>query len=116
MLIWQLINQNFLSHYYEGRLRPRTAYAFRMDILVERLASKMPGIANFILHAPVISNIAKALAGIASKKKNAEISLQVTFKEWFSNAVRNKKHQQRNQTQKLFSGQIHSTIIFYRKH
>ena len=72
----------FLSHYYEGRLRPRTAYAFGWIYWWSRLASVMPGIANFVMHAPVISFITKAIAGVAPQRKMPKFA-DITFKEWF---------------------------------
>ena len=72
----------FLSHYYEGRLRPRTAYVFGWIYWWSRLASLMPGIANFVMHAPVISNITKAIAGVAPQRKMPKFA-KVTFKDWF---------------------------------
>ena len=72
----------FLSHYYEGKLRPASAYAFGWIYWWSRLASKMPFIANFFFHTPVISNIVKALAGIEQKRKMPKYA-DVTFKEWF---------------------------------
>ena len=72
----------FLSHYYEGKLRPTSAYAFGWIYWWSRLASKAPFIANFFFHAPVISNIVKAFAGIDQKRKMPRYA-EVTFKEWF---------------------------------
>ncbi len=74
----------FLSHYYEGRLRPASAYAFGWIYWWSRLASKAPFIANFFFHAPVISNIVKAIAGIEQKRKMPKYA-DITFKEWFFN-------------------------------
>src|SRR5690606_19020284 len=37
----------FLSHYYEGRLRPRSAYAFGLVSQWARPGSAAPGLANF---------------------------------------------------------------------
>ncbi|KAA9041785.1 FAD-binding oxidoreductase [Ginsengibacter hankyongi] len=72
----------FLSHYYEGRLRPRTAYAFGYVYWWSRLASLMPGVANFMMHAPVIKNITKAIAGVASQRKMPKFA-ERTFRNWF---------------------------------
>jgi len=72
----------FLSHYYEGKLRPRTAYVFGWIFWWSKLASKMPGLTNFFMHAPVISTITKALAGIAQQRKMPKYA-EITFKEWF---------------------------------
>jgi Fe-S oxidoreductase len=72
----------FLSHYYEHRLRPASAYAFGWIYWWSRLASKVPFIANFFFHTQVISNIVKALAGIEQKRKMPRYA-ELTFKEWF---------------------------------
>ena len=80
----------FLSHYYEGRLRPRTAYAFGWIYWWSRLASHIPGIANFMMHAPVLSTITKTIAGVAQQRKMPKFA-SYTFKDWFFN--RTKKNQ-----------------------
>ena len=72
----------FLSHYYEGRLRPRTAYAFGYVYWWSRLASLMPGVANFMMHAPIIKNITKAIAGVASQRTMPKFA-ERTFRNWF---------------------------------
>jgi FAD/FMN-containing dehydrogenase/Fe-S oxidoreductase len=72
----------FLSHYYEKKPRPITAYVFGWIYWWSRIASKMPGVANFFLHAPIISNITKAIAGIAPQRKMPKYA-ERTFKSWF---------------------------------
>ncbi len=72
----------FLSHYYDGKLKPASAYAFGWIYWWSRLASKAPFIANFFFNAPVISNIVKAVAGIEQKRKMPKYA-DITFKEWF---------------------------------
>lgn len=72
----------FLSHYYEGRLRPRTAYVFGWIYWWSRIASLAPGVFNFLMHAPVISSITKTLAGIAPQRKMPRYA-ERTFKSWF---------------------------------
>ncbi len=67
----------FLSHYYEGRLRPRTAYAFGWIYWWSRVASKIPAIANFFLHAPVISNITKAITGVTNTEKCRDMRMLI---------------------------------------
>ena len=42
----------FLSHYYAGRLRPRTAYAMGLIDWWARLASRMPALVNACHAAP----------------------------------------------------------------
>ena len=79
----------FLSHYYEGRIRPRTAYVFGWIYWWSRIASKVPGVANFLMHAPIISNITKALAGIAPQRKMPKYA-ERTFKSWFNERQKKK--------------------------
>lgn len=73
----------FLSHYYEKKFRPRTAYVFGWIYWWSRMASLMPNVVNFFMHAPVISNITKALAGIAPQRKMPRYA-ERTFKSWFN--------------------------------
>ena len=72
----------FLSHYYEKKIRPRTAYVFGWIYWWSRMASKMPEVVNFFMHAPVVSNITKAIAGIAPKRKMPKYA-ERTFRSWF---------------------------------
>jgi FAD/FMN-containing dehydrogenase/Fe-S oxidoreductase len=72
----------FLSHYYEGKLRPRTAYVFGWIYWWSKLASRMPAIVNFFMHAPVIRNITKAIAGIAQERTMPKYA-ERTFRSWF---------------------------------
>ena len=59
----------FLSHYYEGRLRPRHAYAFGNVDFWASLASKAPGLVNLTTQLPFLSHIAKQVAGIPAKRR-----------------------------------------------
>ena len=79
----------FLSHYYDGKLRPRSAYAVGLIYWWARLASLAPGIVNFFSHAPGLSNIAKAAAGVHQRRKLPPFAKQ-TFKDWFA------RHRKRN--------------------
>ena len=54
----------FLSHYYEGRARPRGAYAFGLIMFWARLASLAPGLANFVTQTPGLSRLAKWAADV----------------------------------------------------
>ncbi len=90
----------FLSHYYEGKLRPTSAYAFGWIYWWSRLASKAPFIANFFFHTPVISNLVKAFAGIEQKRKMPRYA-DVTFKEWFFQRKKIRNQQIRNQKSKV---------------
>src|SRR6266550_1363444 len=50
----------FLSHYYRGRLRPRSAYAMGLVFRWARLAAAAPGLANFFTQTPGLSSAARA--------------------------------------------------------
>jgi FAD/FMN-containing dehydrogenase/Fe-S oxidoreductase len=72
----------FLSHYYAGRLRPRSAYSMGLIYWWARLAAHMPGIVNMLTHAPVLSSLAQGAAGIAPQRQIPAFAAQ-TFKDWF---------------------------------
>lgn len=72
----------FLSHYYEGRLRPRQAYAFGLIYWWARLASKIPRLVNFLSRAPVSGSVAKFLAGMAPEREIPRFATR-TFRRWF---------------------------------
>lgn len=59
----------FLSHYYEGRLRPRHMYAFGYVDKWARLGSLVPGLANLVTQLPGVSALAKLTAGISQQAK-----------------------------------------------
>jgi len=75
----------FLSHYYEGRLRPRSAYAFGHIDLWARAASRVPGLANLTTQLPFLRDISKFLAGIPHQRTLPAFAPQ-TFKAWFFRA------------------------------
>ena len=54
----------FLSHYYEGRRRPLSAYAFGNIDIWSRLASRVPGLINLTTQLPFLRDIAKLMAGV----------------------------------------------------
>jgi len=72
----------FLSHYYQGRLRPRHAYAFGFIHHWARLASLVPGLANIFTQTPGLSALAKWLAGIHPKRKLPPFA-PCSFQKWF---------------------------------
>ncbi len=71
----------FLSHYYKGRLRPRSAYAFGLIHRWAKLASHTPRLVNFIGSAPLLSPIAKWMSGMAPQRSIPRFSKQ-TFRAW----------------------------------
>ena len=72
----------FLSHYWEGRLRPRHAYAFGWIDKWARLASIWPGAVNLVTQTPFLSHLAKIAAGVALKREIPQFAPR-TFKSWF---------------------------------
>ena len=72
----------FLSHYYEGRMRPRSAYAFGNIDLWARVASHAPGLVNLTTQLPFLRDLSKLVAGIPSQRAIPPIAPE-TFKTWF---------------------------------
>jgi FAD/FMN-containing dehydrogenase/Fe-S oxidoreductase len=72
----------FLSHYYAGRRRPRTAYTLGLIHRWSRLAAKAPSLVNFATHAPILGTVAKRLAGIAPERCIPAYAPQ-PFVDWF---------------------------------
>jgi FAD/FMN-containing dehydrogenase/Fe-S oxidoreductase len=72
----------FLSHYYEGRLRPRSAYAMGLIHRWARLGSHVPRLVNALTQTPGLSHLAKAAAGIAQSRRVPRFADR-TFRSWF---------------------------------
>jgi len=72
----------FLSHYYDGRRRPRSAYAFGNVDIWARLASSAPGLANLTTQLPFLRDIAKLVAGVPQQRNIPAFAPQ-TFRSWF---------------------------------
>ena len=72
----------FLSHYWEGRVRPRHAYAFGLIDQWARVASIAPGFVNFVTQFPVLNMLAKKVAGIPLGREIPPFAPE-TFKAWF---------------------------------
>jgi len=72
----------FLSHYHQGRLRPRSDYAFANIDFWARLASKAPGLVNLATQLPFLRDIAKLAAGM-SQQRSVPVFAPQTFRSWF---------------------------------
>lgn len=72
----------FLSHYYEGKLRPITGYSMGLIYWWARLASRLPGLVNFVTQTPVLSRVAKTMGGFAPQRRIPTFAAQ-PFKRWF---------------------------------
>jgi FAD/FMN-containing dehydrogenase/Fe-S oxidoreductase len=73
----------FLSHYYQGRLRPRSAYAFAYIDVWARLASLFPALANLATQLPGLRHVAKFVAGMPQQRRIPAFASQ-TFRAWFA--------------------------------
>lgn len=74
----------FLSHYWEGRIRPRSAYAFGWIDKWARAASLVPGLVNLASSTPGIRELAKLAAGMPPERRMPQFA-PVPFTRWFRN-------------------------------
>ncbi|HEX5474804.1 MAG TPA: FAD-binding and (Fe-S)-binding domain-containing protein [Vicinamibacterales bacterium] len=72
----------FLSHYYEGHWRPRTAWAFGLIYWWARLGSRVPSLVNLVTHAPGLSWLSKRIAGMPAERRVPAFAAR-TFIDWF---------------------------------
>ena len=72
----------FLSHYYQGRLRPRHAYAFGGIHGWARLFSLAPALVNLVMRLPLLRNVAKFLGGVDQRRTIPRLAPK-RFKNWF---------------------------------
>ncbi|HVT11477.1 MAG TPA: FAD-binding and (Fe-S)-binding domain-containing protein [Fimbriimonadaceae bacterium] len=73
----------FLAHYYEGRRRPRHAYAFGFIQVWARLASLAPGFVNLVAHTPGLGAAAMRVAGMAPQRRMPRFA-PYTFRSWWA--------------------------------
>jgi Fe-S oxidoreductase len=66
----------FMSHYFEGRLRPHEAYVYGLIDIWSRWASRMPALVNFFMQTPVLRDLAKALVGMPSARQFPPLASQ----------------------------------------
>ncbi len=91
----------FLSHYWEGRVRPRYAYAFGLIDKWAQAASVWPGLVNLAASVPGLREFVKSAAGISVHRSIPEFAPQ-TFQSWFSKRPRNGKERHRTGKVVLF--------------
>jgi Fe-S oxidoreductase len=72
----------FLAHYYDGRLRPRAAYAMGLIMVWARLAALAPGLVNAVGQSNVLGRLVKRLGGVAPERRLPRFAPR-TFKSWF---------------------------------
>ena len=73
----------FLSHYYQGRLRPRAAYSMGLIFFWSRLAMLAPGVVNAALRSPAIGPAVKWLAGFTQHRAAPAYAAE-SFQTWWS--------------------------------
>lgn len=84
----------FLSHYYEGRLRPLNAYVFGLINRWAEAASLIPFTANLFTQTPSLSALLKLIARMPQQRQIPPFA-SYTFKDWF------RRHQPRNEGKKV---------------
>ncbi|WP_344979652.1 FAD-binding and (Fe-S)-binding domain-containing protein [Compostibacter hankyongensis] len=84
----------FLFHYYKGRLRPRSAYAFGLIHWWSRLASQMPELVNGITQSRVLAPLVKLMTGVAPERSLPRFAAQ-PFRKWFTQQERKKSDRPR---------------------
>ena len=100
----------FLSHYYEGRVRPRSAYSMGLIYWWARLASVAPGLVNFFTQAPGFSSLAKFAGGVAQERRMPKFASE-TFTHWFhKRGVRNEGRPQVMLWPDTFNNHFHPQI------
>jgi Fe-S oxidoreductase len=72
----------FLHHHYEGRLRPRHAYAFGLIDQACRLGAAFPGVTNLVGSTAPLARAVKLAAGVTGRRPLPNFSA-VTLQRWF---------------------------------
>jgi FAD/FMN-containing dehydrogenase/Fe-S oxidoreductase len=73
----------FLHHHYEGRLRPRYAYAMGLIDKTAAAASRLPGMANLLGQAPGVSALVKLAGGVTQQRRLPSFA-PLTLRDWFA--------------------------------
>jgi FAD/FMN-containing dehydrogenase/Fe-S oxidoreductase len=73
----------FLSHYYAGRLRPRTAYTMGLIFWWARVAGFAPGWVNAAANAPGLGGLLRRVAGFAPQRDPPRFPAE-NFQHWFA--------------------------------
>ncbi|MGW1068315.1 FAD-binding and (Fe-S)-binding domain-containing protein [Streptomyces aureus] len=76
------LKAEFLSHHYEGRLRPAAHYAMGWLPVWARLSRIAPGLVNTVLHAPGLARAGKRLAGV-DEARSAPLFAAQSFQQWW---------------------------------
>src|SRR5205085_10065170 len=77
----------FLSHYYERRVRPRPAYAMGLIMYGARLASAAPRFVNLAMRTTGTADAVKRMAGVAPQRAVPTFAAE-SFRHWFARRPR----------------------------
>ncbi len=77
------LKAEFLHHRYEGRMRPRHAYAFGLIDKVARVASLQPELVNLLGAVPPFAQALKLAAGMTQHRALPKFAPR-TFRSWFA--------------------------------
>ncbi|WP_051761721.1 FAD-binding and (Fe-S)-binding domain-containing protein [Microbispora rosea] len=72
----------FLAHHYARRIRPMDHYAMGWLPVWARVAALAPGVVNALAHAPVLSGLAKRLAGLEPARPVPDFA-PLRFSDWY---------------------------------
>ncbi len=73
----------FLHHYFKGKPRPLHMWLFGYMFVWAKVASYIPGVANFFSQAPPFSTLLKKIASIAPQRE-IPMFADYTFRQWFA--------------------------------
>jgi Fe-S oxidoreductase len=76
------LKAEFLSHHYEGRVRPAAHYSLGWLPLWARLSRLAPSLVNSALHAPGLAGLGKRLAGVDGAR-SAPVFAEQSFLQWW---------------------------------
>ncbi|MEV7690784.1 FAD-binding and (Fe-S)-binding domain-containing protein [Streptomyces bungoensis] len=76
------LKAEFLSHHYEGRMRPMAHYSMGWLPVWARLSRAAPSLVNSALHAPGLARLGKRLAGI-DEARSAPVFAERSFLQWW---------------------------------
>ncbi|MGW4567505.1 FAD-binding and (Fe-S)-binding domain-containing protein [Streptomyces sp. NPDC004561] len=76
------LKAEFLSHHYEGRVRPAAHYSMGWLPVWARLSRLAPGLVNSALHAPGLAGAGKRLAGVDGAR-SAPVFARQSFLQWW---------------------------------
>ncbi|MFG3685288.1 FAD-binding and (Fe-S)-binding domain-containing protein [Micromonospora sp. NPDC047740] len=73
----------FLSHHYQGRLRPRAHYSMGWLPAVATVAARAPRMVNALAQAPGLSQLAKLVGGV-DQRREIPVFATESFQRWFA--------------------------------